>query len=871
MKLKTLWSLLGLVLLPGAAIAVGCGNDETGPAEPQGLGGSAGEGGAEGTPDTPSDAGTAGELTNAPGGEGGMGGTSETGPVWFLDDFEDGNSDGWELTPGLDAAFSVVDVPGETNKALQYTAGSTTDNLVALIGDAAWQGAARAAGVDELSDYYVEARIKPQTNSTTGNKQIYLVARYQDADNYYLGGLNVQNSSASTRVETGYRKAGTIARPVQVAREIIQGTQGAEDGRWYRVRLELVGITLTVYLDGENVGNLTDASFAEGKIGLFTANKSFLIDDVVVGDPSVKPVSLTLSPARSTWDAEVGGDPFIVTVNALQPDGSADTFTVSSSDETVVSVSQSGAEVTLTPLGEGTATVTFVSGSDAELVRTITANVAPAYEDSAATYAGLGSLTEPAVGEGAAYVDTRLRLTFDEPPVLGDAGSIRIFRADDDTLVDTIFVRSSTDALGPKTGTNEGRFRFVQASPISIDGNVLTVSPRHRALEYGVEYYVGISADALTGTLDGEAFAGIGKAAGWTFTTRVEPPTAADVTVDDDGTTADFRTVQGALSYVMETQAVDTPASVTIANGSYEELLFLRGKNNLTITGESRDGVVIHYENYDGFNGGTGTSIGSVAGTPSGGRSLFLIENVDSLTLDTLTLENSHRRTGTGDQAETIYFNAGGRLIAKNVAFLSEQDTIQVKGFTWFYGCLIAGTMDFIWGASRVALFEDCEIRMLGDSRSTTPSGGYLVQARTALSDKGFVFLNSRITHGPGPTGTEVAVGDAAETYLARSAGNATYFDNVSYINCAMDTHVTPVGWAEPEATGQPAPNPTVATAASGWREYGTTDLDGNPLDLSERSASAYVLTVAEYEAGFASRDILFAAYNSGEGWSPEP
>jgi len=377
-------------------------------------------------------------------------------------------------------------------------------------------------------------------------------------------------------------------------------------------------------------------------------------------------------------------------------------------------------------------------------------------------------------------------------------------------------------------------------------------------------------ADALTGTLDGEDFTGIGKAAGWRFTTRASAPEGADVTVDDDGNAADFRTVQGALSYVMETVDADTPATITIADGDYRELLFLRNKNNLTLRGESRDGVIIRYENDEAFNSGTGSSTDATSSAMGGGRSLFLVENADLLTLDSLTLHNTHRRTGTGDQAETLYFNSISRLIATNAAFLSEQDTLQLKGYSWFYGCLVGGSMDFIWGAARAALFEDSEIRMLGDSRSTSPSGGYLVQSRTPLDDnRGFVFLDSRITHGPDATGNTVAVDEDAATYLARSGGNPSYFDNVAYINCSMDTHIATAGWADSTSTTQPDPNPAVPSAESGWKEYGTTNLEGSPLDLAGRSAFAHLLTAEEVAAAYASRDLIFSVYGT-EGWNPE-
>jgi pectin methylesterase-like acyl-CoA thioesterase len=230
------------------------------------------------------------------------------------------------------------------------------------------------------------------------------------------------------------------------------------------------------------------------------------------------------------------------------------------------------------------------------------------------------------------------------------------------------------------------------------------------------------------------------------------------------------------------------------------------------------------------------------------------------------------RSTTASSQAETLYFNNdAGRLIARNATFLSEQDTVQLKGYAWFFNTLVAGNVDFIWGNNRVALFENSEIRSVGDTTSTT-SGGYLVQARTVTAaDKGFVFLNSRLTHGPGPgpAAGDVPTGANAATYLARGPGLLTSFDNVAFVNCQMDNHVIPIGWAY-NVNGQPASNPAVPSAASGWREFGTTDLAGAPLDLATR-LGGYVLTADEFAAGFSSRAQIFAAFGGGAGWNPQP
>lgn len=588
------------------------------------------------------------------------------------------------------------------------------------------------------------------------------------------------------------------------------------------------------------------------------------------------PAEITLSPGTS-WVAEAGDAPRVVTVAAWKPDTAtgtyvADTFSVTSSDPTVVSAVTSDNRVTFSPLKAGTATITFTSGSDPTITRVLNATIGPAFAQVATAYTLTGRTT-PAAGEAAAHVDTRLDITFDCSPKLGTVGSVRIFKKSDDSLVDVIRLTGETDSIGY---LGQDRVRIVNAEAlISVSGNTVTIRPHNDKLAYGTEYYVAIANGVVMigCAINGTAFDGIGKAGGWSFTTRAAPAnTLTSLTVDDDGQ-ADFRTLQGALNYLMKNAAKDAAVSVYVKNGTYQELLFLRAKNNVTITGESRDGVVIFDKNYDALNSGSGSSQVTGSGTPGGGRAVFLVETSDLLTLNTLTLKNTTlRAAGVSSQAETVYFNNDvGRFVAKNAVFRSEQDTLQLKGYSWFYNTLIEGNIDFIWGSNRVSLFENSEIRTVADT-SNVNSGGYVVQARTAAAtDKGFVFLNSKLTHGPGPSSSsrDVPTGTNAATYLARSKGSASLYDNVAFVNCKMDTHIIPIGWAY-NVKDQPVSNPATATAASGWREYGSADLSGVKLDLSQR-VGGHILTDSEFANAFSSRAQILSAYGNGAGWNPQP
>jgi pectin methylesterase-like acyl-CoA thioesterase len=488
----------------------------------------------------------------------------------------------------------------------------------------------------------------------------------------------------------------------------------------------------------------------------------------------------------------------------------------------------------------------------------IAALVGPAFTPAGQGYALEGRLV-PAADAADVQPDTLLRISFDQTPRLGQAGSVRIFRAADHALVDVIRVDGEVDAIGYPG--QEFR-RAVRYRAVRVDGDTVTIKPHVGRLERGVDYVVAIDAGVVEGaSLGGHPFVGLAESAGWRFRTRALLPAGRELTVDDDGP-ADFRTVQGALNHAMRYLARSEPVTIRVANGRYDELLYLRGKDHVTLRGESRDGVVIAAANDDGINPGSGAGQPGSSPAATGGRSVFMVEDADLLTLDRLTIVNTANRVASlGAQAEALYFNSDqGRLAARDASFFSEQDTIQVKGWSWFYHSLIAGNVDFIWGANHAALFEDSEIRSVGDSARPL-GGGYVVQARTVgVDDPGFVFLNSRLTHGPGPGGNDVP---PASSWLARP-GPATSWDKVSYINCSMDAHIAPAGWSLPQgaqANGR---------AGAGWNEYGSRDMAGRPIDLSRRVGD-HVPTEAQVAARYASRAQVFKGFDNGKGWDPSP
>ena len=420
-------------------------------------------------------------------------------------------------------------------------------------------------------------------------------------------------------------------------------------------------------------------------------------------------------------------------------------------------------------------------------------------------------------------VDSPIIMEMDHVPVMGTSGYVRIFKAngtevDSINLADIATVKVREDGVmvpkeqivTPSLSTTfmdalscGSKKRYVHYTPFRIQGTSLIIKPHSGVLDFNTEYYV---------TVD-ESVCGQAVPAGeWSFVTKSAPSTTS-ISVNPDGS-ADFCTLQRALSHAAD------GATITLADGTYPELLYLREKKNITVRGASRTGTVIAYPNSEVYMNG------------SSNRCLWLVENCDNLVLENLTVENTFGNPK--GQAECIYFNSGSnahKLTIENCSLISWQDTFLCKGSVWVHNSLIAGHCDYIWGYPQACLFEDCEIR--------SRAAGYIVQARiNNASDKGFVFLNCNLT-------AESGVADGT-MYLARSGGDTSKYDNVTYINCAMSPVIAPAGWYS-----NPAPTPSAPTAVSGWKEYGTTG-----VSTASRNAYGKLLT-AEEAAAYSSRQAV--------------
>jgi pectinesterase len=467
--------------------------------------------------------------------------------------------------------------------------------------------------------------------------------------------------------------------------------------------------------------------------------------------------------------------------------------------------------------------------------------------------------------------DTHLKLTFPSAPALGNSGKIRIYDASDDRLVDALDLSippgpttssaSSSATYTPtpyeyssrhftnadtKPGTPSGvalptpdtyqltiiggftdAFHFY---PVIIHDKTAAIHPHNNLLEYGKSYYVQIDPGVLS--LKDGSFAGISGKTTWRFTTKKLPPRADSerLSVSDDGN-GDFNTVQGAIDFIPDNNP--KPVTVFIKNGMYEEIVYFRNKTNITILGEDRDKVVVHYANNEVFNPHpVNVKTNEAPGTFPSRRAAFAVDHCSRIHLVNFTIKN----TAYG-QAEGLLLN-GEEIIVSHVTIAGSGDALQSNGSVYYTDCRIGGDGDTILGRGP-AFFNNCELH----------SQGPYMWVRNTSDNHGFVFVNCSFQ----PRGNQ-------DTVLARSPtnGGKNYpYAEAVLINCAL-AGIAPAGWGE---IGGDTSN------IHYWEYAGTNFWDEKPLDTGRRHPASRQLTLekdAEIIANYKNPTFVLG------GWTPK-
>ena len=417
----------------------------------------------------------------------------------------------------------------------------------------------------------------------------------------------------------------------------------------------------------------------------------------------------------------------------------------------------------------------------------------------------------PANGMTGVCYDTPLYLTFSQPPVLRNAGKIRIYNAANNvTPVETIDL-SLNAPNGTQARSNfPGDGQTFNYYPVVITGTTAAIYPHAASglLTSNQTYYVtvdnGVFADS-----SGAYFAGVVATNTWQFTTKAGGPAdPVNPVVNPDGS-GDFVTVQGAVDS-LAANAGGLRRLITIKNGTYFEIVDIAGKTNVTLRGQSRTATIVKYPNNAVIASGGSTQ----------GRMTFKV-NANDVAMENLWITNSTPQGG--GQAEALMINTSARrCIVNNCDISSRQDTIlanQNSSQVYFYSTKIVGNFDYIWGGGNL-YFDQCVLHTIAGggnlTAARTDTSGTLSAATpwvnpngTTYSANGFSFVNCTLEADSGVTGIT----------LAGNNGTAGGLDSWALCKIDNSAYITPTT--------------TLSNSYVFW-QFQNTDLGGvNPVSFA--------------------------------------
>ncbi|MBP5158001.1 MAG: hypothetical protein ILP18_09050 [Treponema sp.] len=295
----------------------------------------------------------------------------------------------------------------------------------------------------------------------------------------------------------------------------------------------------------------------------------------------------------------------------------------------------------------------------------------------------------------------------------------------------------------------------------------------------------------------------------------------------------------------------DTSFHLVLGPGLYRESIRYNMSNPLVM--ESAPGLtasecVIMADNCEAFHQGREN------------RSIFFLgPNASSVTLKNFTVENTHLKSVQEDNTKPdsaeafVWDNVNGTLKAEGMKFIGRQNTLFVRGNSWFLNCRVEGDTDIVYGEPDLCFLEDCSVHVRSDNRGDY--NGYAVKSRTAAGKKGFVFSGCEFTGEKRKK---------SSLYVYRTAGlgqaaTGRNFDNAAFLNCKVSELFSPEFEWDDDMQLDIYPR---GNAESGIREYGTKTLRDNggeePADTVRRNVKSYTLTDDDYFKMYASRYLVF-------------
>lgn len=266
-------------------------------------------------------------------------------------------------------------------------------------------------------------------------------------------------------------------------------------------------------------------------------------------------------------------------------------------------------------------------------------------------------------------------------------------------------------------------------------------------------------------------------------------------------------------------KSADAPhAVIYMKNGDYDlgtEVLHINRAYNVSLIGESREGVLIH---------GTKTGISDP---------IFSTRYSTNVYMQDFTLRNDFD-FGKPRAGVAVCHVGGNRDIMVNVELQSQQDT-QVTGEQGYYlNCIFHGAVDYICGGGD-HYYDHCTFIQTNDGAITAPS-------TSPYNKWGYVMQHSTIK-GTGYN-------------LGRPWQNEP---RCYWLNTTMETPLTGTGWG------------SMGNLTTHFYEYNSMDASGNAIDLSGRgnsstSTNSYNPVLTDEEA---ARFTLENVLGGNDSWLP--
>lgn len=356
---------------------------------------------------------------------------------------------------------------------------------------------------------------------------------------------------------------------------------------------------------------------------------------------------------------------------------------------------------------------------------------------------------------------------------------------------------------------------------IQLDGKALTpgvvgknVTLPYSNLKYATNYTLAVPAGAFKDMFDNDCLSFT-----LTFTTRAKPavtPKVFDFIVAADGS-GDGTTIQSAFDAVPFNNA--SQFLIFVKNGVYTEYPTLaKTKNHVSLTGQSRDGVIITGNRRSGVDGYTTSTC----------QTLEIM--ADDFYCENITVRNT---AGVGAGQAVALKVYADKAVFKNVRLEGYQDTHLTSNTgshrQYYLQCDIRGTVDFIFG-NGVCYFDQCLLYV----HDRTIANVIVAPSTSADNVYGYVF-NHCIIDG---AGSQDGVYNLGRPW--RNAPRAVY------LNTKMNILPAPGAWVN------------MSTLPALFAEYGSVNASGNFVDLSARNTVfSYTNSSGEVVTGSSPTAVL--------------